>query len=199
MLVCCDIVSAVPYIHFDFSLIDSAFFSVQKGMGLPPGLGVWIVNEACIQKAQRLESEGKNIGAHFTLSAFEKNYRQFETPSTPNTLAIYVLGKVAEEMNRYGVHNIRRDTEEKFELLYHFIMKDERLQFKTNRKEHLSRTTLVADSLLPSKSWNQHLKEKNMQIAGGYGSFKDSQIRIANFPAINKEDILKLIEEMKGM
>lgn len=196
-LVCCDIVSAVPYLQLDFSLVDSAFFSVQKGMGLPPGLGVWIVNEACIRKSEHLEALGRNIGAHFTLSAFEKNYKTFETPSTPNTMAIYVLGKVAEEMNRIGISQLRQDTEEKFEALYQYILSEDRLQWTTDYKHHLSRTTIVVNSRLTAKSWNQTLRENQMQIAGGYGSFKDSQIRIANFPAISKHDVERLIHLMR--
>ena len=35
-------------------MIDTAFFSVQKAFGLPAGLGVWIANEKCLEKAKRL-------------------------------------------------------------------------------------------------------------------------------------------------
>ena len=46
-----DAVSSLPFPEFDYSKIDSVFFSVQKGFGLPAGLGVWIVNEKCVQRA----------------------------------------------------------------------------------------------------------------------------------------------------
>jgi len=54
-LFCVDMVSSAPYPDLDFSIIDSAFFSVQKAFGLPAGLGVWIASEACLEKAERLQ------------------------------------------------------------------------------------------------------------------------------------------------
>ena len=40
-LIAIDAVSSLPYENFDFSKIDSLYFSVQKCFGLPSGLGVW--------------------------------------------------------------------------------------------------------------------------------------------------------------
>jgi phosphoserine aminotransferase len=192
-LICCDVVSAVPYVAVDFTTMDSAFFSVQKGMGMPPGLGVWIVNEACLNKAEQLKQNGKNIGAHFQLSAFAKNYKKFETPSTPNTMAIYVLGKIAEDMNNYGIQKIRQETETKFETLYDFIQQEERFHFLSSNKNHLSRTTMVANSTIAASELNKKLKPHEMIIASGYGSFKDQQIRIANFPSIKMDELENLL------
>ena len=54
VLLAVDAVSSLPYPDFDLRVVDSLFFSVQKGFGLPAGLGVWIVNERCIAKAEAL-------------------------------------------------------------------------------------------------------------------------------------------------
>lgn len=192
-LVCCDIVSAVPFVQLDFSVVDSAFFSVQKGMGMPPGLGVWIVNEACLAKADNMEKNHKSMGAHFRLSAFAKNYKKFETPSTPNTVAVYVLGKIAQDMNQYGIQRMKEDTLEKWELLHHYINHDDRFEFMTTDIHHLSKTTIVANSVVPASELNASLKKYDMIIAGGYGQFKDQQIRIANFPSISLAEMERLI------
>lgn len=195
-LVCCDIVSAVPYVNLDYSLVDCAFFSVQKGMGMPPGLGVWIVNEACIQKASQIEQEGRMNGAHFRMSAFEKNYKTFETPSTPNTMAIYVLGKIAEDMNKKGIAVICNETDQKFDALYSFLSTDDRFNFRTSTKEHLSRTTLVCDTKIPASELNKKLNLLGMHLAGGYGEEKHKQIRIANFPSCDVDQMMKLIRSL---
>src|SRR5690606_29728595 len=47
-IIAVDAVSSLPYPSFDYSKVDTVFFSVQKGFGLPAGLGVWMVNENCI-------------------------------------------------------------------------------------------------------------------------------------------------------
>ncbi|MFM8834161.1 MAG: aminotransferase class V-fold PLP-dependent enzyme [Cytophagales bacterium] len=47
-LIMVDAVSSVPYPAFNFDHIDSVFFSVQKGFGMPAGLGVCIYNNRCV-------------------------------------------------------------------------------------------------------------------------------------------------------
>ena len=61
-LLAVDAVSSLPYPDFDYTILDSVFFSVQKGFGLPAGLGVWMVNDRCIAKAEQLLSRGISIG-----------------------------------------------------------------------------------------------------------------------------------------
>src|SRR6188768_474606 len=46
-LVAVDAVSSLPFPDFDYTKFDTAFFSVQKGFGLPAGLGVWMFNDKC--------------------------------------------------------------------------------------------------------------------------------------------------------
>ena len=51
-LLAVDAVSSLPYPDFDYTKLDSVFFSVQKGFGLPSGLGVWMANDKCLAKAE---------------------------------------------------------------------------------------------------------------------------------------------------
>ena len=67
-IVAVDIVSSAPYVDIDYSLIDCAFFSVQKGFGLPAGLGVLILNKKCIEKSLILQKEDYNIGSYHKFS-----------------------------------------------------------------------------------------------------------------------------------
>ncbi len=102
-LMAVDMVSSAPIPELDFGIIDTAFFSVQKSFGLPAGLGVWVANEACLEKSKKLKNqEGKTIGAHHDLPTLWKNSKEFQTPATPNVLSIFLLGKVAEDMNKRG-------------------------------------------------------------------------------------------------
>ena len=54
-LLAVDMVSSAPYPALDYGLVNTAFFSVQKAFGMPAGLGVWIVDEKCLAKAERLK------------------------------------------------------------------------------------------------------------------------------------------------
>jgi len=92
-LIVVDAVSSLPYPQFDYSKIDSVFFSVQKGFGLPAGLGVWIVNERCIAKAEKLLSGGYSVGTYHSLPSYAQNARKNQTPETPNVLGIFLFQK----------------------------------------------------------------------------------------------------------
>ena len=60
-LMAVDMVSSAPIPEIDLDLIDTAFFSVQKAFGLPAGLGVWIANEKCLEKAKRLVEHKRDV------------------------------------------------------------------------------------------------------------------------------------------
>ena len=193
-IVAVDIVSAAPYPDLDLDLIDTAFFSVQKAFGLPAGLGVWIANEKCLEKAERLQKyENMNIGGHHHLPAFFKNYKTYETPATPNVLGIYLLGKVAADMNKIGISAIRKKTDEKAKSVYKFLEKSELYEPFVENPTHRSQTVIVANTKKPSAEIINKLKEKNIILGGGYGANKYNQIRIANFPAISEEKMELLL------
>ena len=197
-LIAVDMVSSAPHPILDFSLVDTAFFSVQKSFGLPAGLGVWIANEACLKKAESLrKSETANIGAHHDLPTLWKNFEKYETPATPNVLLIYVLGKVAEDMNSIGIANVRKATDDKADFLYNFLQNSSTFSTFVKQETHRSKTVIVANSKKPSTEVVNTLKKANMIVGSGYGSLKDSQLRIANFPAVSFEQVEKLVTELK--
>ncbi|GAB4026505.1 aminotransferase class V-fold PLP-dependent enzyme [Spirosoma koreense] len=197
-LFCVDIVSSAPYPDLDFSLIDSAFFSVQKAFGMPAGLGVWIASEDCLQKAESLlPNDSLTIGAHHTLPTLWKHYKTFETPATPNVLYIYLLGKIAEDFNRIGVDTLRRQTEEKARMLYKFLETSGAYQPFVKQERHRSQTVIVADTQKPSAEVIAACKAANLVVGSGYGKLKESQLRIANFPAVSAEQMAALIEQLK--
>lgn len=192
-LIVVDAVSSLPYANLDFSVIDSVYFSVQKGFGLPAGLGVWIYNQKMIDKAKHLQSKGKSIGTYHSLLELDKYAQDNQTPETPNVLAIFVLGKVIEAMNKKGIEMIRRETDYKAELLYHTLEQSEFLSPLVKEKSQRSKTVIVANvEKGTSSDVVNFLEKKGIVIGKGYGNFKDSQIRIANFPTHSKE----LIEQV---
>ncbi len=197
-IIAVDMVSSAPYPDLDFSVVDTAFFSVQKAFGLPAGLGVWIVNERCLAKAEKLQKhEDLTIGGHNTLPMLWKNFKNFETPATPNVIGIYLLGKVAEDLNRIGADTVRKQTEEKYKLLNKFVETSQNFTPSVVEERHRSRTVIVANTKLPSGEVIAEIKKSNMIVGSGYGPYKDTQIRIANFPAVSLEQVETLIQVLK--
>ena len=117
-LIVVDAVSSLPFPDFDYSTIDSAFFSVQKGFGLPAGLGVWMVNERCINVAEERLAKGASLGSYHTIPSLKAHAAKFQTPETPNVLAVFLLSKVIGDMLRVGIKRIRTETEYKAAILY---------------------------------------------------------------------------------
>ncbi|MBP6385354.1 MAG: aminotransferase class V-fold PLP-dependent enzyme [Pseudarcicella sp.] len=193
-----DMVSSAPYPELDFSLIDSALFSVQKSFGMPAGLGCWIANESLLEKAEKMKTNENQIGTYHSLPALFKNFKTFETPETPNVLGIYVLGKVAEDMNKIGIENIRKETDKKAKMLYDFAEKCEFLEPFVQNVNHRSQTVVVVNTInkKPAEIIEIVKQNHNMIIGSGYGKYKDSQLRIANFAAVNSEDVENLINAL---
>lgn len=194
-LIAVDAVSAVPYPEFDFNTFDTLFFSVQKCFGLPAGLGVWIFNDRCVAKANELKAKGLHIGTYHALPALLSNAKKWETPETPNVLNIYLLGKVAEDMNRRTAQAIRHETNYKAVLTYYHIAQHPDLEVFVKNEKHQSKTVIVANVLSGNaKNLMNKAKEYGFVLGAGYGKNKDSQIRIANFPTHSKETFEKLVE-----
>lgn len=197
-LLCVDAVSALPYADFDYTKIDSVYFSVQKGFGMPPGLGVWIVNDACIAKANAMLAKGLSIGTHHTLPFYLKNGLKNQTPETPNSVAIYVLGKVAEDMLRRGINTIRKETEYKAVVLYNELKQHALMQPFVVEKQYQSPTVIIANTGTQTQALADYLSKKGMEAGEGYGQHKGTQLRFANFPAHSKEQYELLVDYLKA-
>lgn len=191
-LLAVDMVSCIPVPPMDFTQIDTAFFSVQKCFGMPAGLGVWLVNDRCIQKNKTLTDKGILTGPHHNLAELVKKAKDYQTPSTPNVLAIYLLGKVCNDMLKRGINTIREESQEKFNILSKLIEDCSFLKPAVNESTHRSKTVIVANTKIPASELNKRLSRKNMMIGSGYGDYKNSQIRIASFPCHSVEDIKSL-------
>ncbi len=193
-LLCSDLVSVAPYSQIDYSNIDCTFFSVQKAFGMPPGLGVFIVNDACIQKSKELKKNGFSIGAHHTFESYQANYLNFETPSTPNVIAIYLLGKIAADINLRGIQNMRKEMMQKATMIYAFANDHHIFKPFVSATKHQSDTVIVLNSEVDSSKVISFLKEYGFIIGSGYGIHRKNHLRIANFPATSRQDMEDLIE-----
>jgi phosphoserine aminotransferase len=195
-LVVVDAVSSLPYPSFDYSKIDSVFFSVQKGFGLPAGLGVWVVNERCIAKAEKLMSSGCRIGTYHSLPFYLQNEKKNQTPETPNVLGIYLLSKVVEDFLRKGIVSIRKETEYKAAILYHALEDHPLLTAFVNDKAAQSKTVIVADCGSHLNAITGHLVSQGLHPGDGYGELKKTQLRFANFPAHSREQFELLVDSL---
>lgn len=198
-LVVIDAVSSLPYPLFDYRKVDSVFFSVQKGFGLPAGLGVWIVNERCIAKAEKMALAGQRIGTYHSIPFYLQNAKKNQTPETPNVLGIYLLGKVVEDFLRRGIEIIRKETEYKAAILYQALDRHALLSSFVKDKPARSQTVIVANAGEKTKWITDELLKNGIQPGDGYGEYKKTQLRFANFPAHSKEQYEWLVDVLEKL
>ena len=198
-LIAIDGVSAFPAIDLDFSQIDSAYFSVQKCFGLPAGLGVWIVNDRCVKKAEQKLAAGHSIGAYQAIPNLIKNAAKYQTTFTANVLNIYLLARVTADMLERGVDVIRRETRYKGLVLQSTVTQHPQLSHFVQDPKLRSSTVVVANTEQDSTLWIEALGKKGFVVGNGYGKFKGKQIRIASFPTHSKEQIELLSDVMTGL
>ena len=189
-----DIVSSAPYVDLDYRQVDSAYFSVQKCFGLPSGLGVWMVNSKCLEKAAKLQKNGHRIGTYHTLPKLVASAAKYQTPETPNMLGIYLLGKVAGDMLSKGLDQIRRETDYKAALLYHTLESHAHFKPFVSNASYRSKTVIVAETPIESSEIITQLRAKGLMLGSGYGEFKRHHFRVANFPTHSKETIEMLVD-----
>ncbi len=194
-IVAVDAVSTLPYMPLDYTQIDTAYFSVQKGFGLPAGLGVWLVNDRCLAKAEQLVKQ-QSIGSYHSLPSLLAKAQKHQTPETPNVLGIYLLAKVTGDMLTKGIDVIRNETKFKAGMMYQMLSEHAKFTPFVEKEEHRSKTVIVAETQNHSSKIIEELGQSQLLIGDGYGTFKGKHIRIANFPTHSKEQMILLIDKM---
>lgn len=198
-IIAVDSVSSVPFPQYNWSHIDTLLFSVQKGFGLPAGLGVWVVNGKCVDKALARQKAGKSIGSYHSIPSLLSKAKVNQTPETPNVLGIYLLSKVGEDMLKRGVENIRKETVQKASLLYDFASQSSTFEPFVKNLAYRSQTVVVLNTKIAPPDVNKFLGEYNMNVGSGYAKFKDTQLRIANFPGTTVAQVEELVGYLRKL
>lgn len=189
-----DAVSSLPYLDIDYSKIDSLYVSVQKCFGLPAGLGVWLVNDRTLKKAEEVNKGIKGMKSYHNLLALNKYAVDFQTVSTPNVLNIYLLAQVTSDMLNRSLQLIRSEIKYKAAIFYKMIDSHSKLKPFVTDKSLRSDTIIVLNSNEFTAPIISFLESKHMVIGTGYGKHKTDQVRIANFPTHSKEQFEMLTD-----
>ena len=196
-LIAVDVVSAVPYAKVEVSAVDCLYFSVQKGFGLPAGLAVMAVSPRAIEKSGQINANGSITGSYHSFFSLEKYAKINQSPETPNLLGIYLLAKVAGDMLNYGIDKIREKTLKRAAELYDFFERSAWSSPFIGQSDWRSPTVIVADVNSGATSVVDALGKLGVVVGKGYGDFKESQIRIANFPT--HLDNCRILEALRSV
>jgi phosphoserine aminotransferase len=182
-LIAVDIVSSAPYVTLDIAKTDCTFLSVQKGFGLPSGLGVLIASPRTLARSQELLASDYAIGSYHSFPEMAKFELKNQTSETPNILGIYLLGAVSRDFLAYGPSKLRQELAHQSRALYEFIDLHPAFEPLVTKAGHRSHTVLVAAPAGGPAGLMDSLSGHDIKLGSGYGSTKATHIRIANFPA----------------
>lgn len=186
-LIAIDATSSMGGVAFDWAVGDVWFASVQKCFGLPAGMGVMICSPKALEKARQV----KDILRYNSLLFIHENFEKYQTHYTPNTLGVYLLMRVMEQIE--PISTIDQRTVKRAESLYQF------LENETDWEPLVTTNATRSDTVIAVKGEPQSIaalkKEAisaGITLGNGYGEWKNNTFRIANFPAINDEEIEQL-------
>jgi phosphoserine aminotransferase len=185
-----DITSAAGCVPFSISDADVWLFSVQKGMGLPAGLGIMFVSPRAYERALHQKHAGI-----FNFERMVDHISTYQTVQTPNVLGIYLLAKQLGRWNKQLLGFNFTETEVKAKMLDAFIASRQQLAYFVETPAFRSPTTICIKAE-PSVIESIHTAAKAEQIiiGAGYGKLKPNTCRIANFPALERSDMEYLIQ-----
>ncbi len=195
-LIAVDVVSSIPCTNLDYEFTDCVFFSVQKGFGLPAGLGVLVLSPAAMEKSQFVKSKGYSIGSYHSFEELLGYASKHQTPETPNVFALYLLSNVLQDMLDVGIEKIRKQTDAKAQLMYEFFDNHKVYGPFVKNPADRAKTVLVIEVKGGSEELRMRLKKQGIVVGGGYGPFKNQHIRIANFPAHSVQMVKKLLSNL---
>ncbi|MCF6352368.1 MAG: aminotransferase class V-fold PLP-dependent enzyme [Cyclobacteriaceae bacterium] len=189
-----DAVSSLPYVAIDYSKIDALYVSVQKCFGLPAGLGIWLVNDRCIARAEEVLKNKTELISYHNLLALVKHANNYQTVSTPNVLNIYLLAQVTADMVNRSIQMIRSEIKYKSAIFYKMVENHSKLHLLVKDKLLRSDTIIVLNTQEYTQELIQFLANKKLIVGTGYGKMKDTQVRVANFPTHSKEQFEMLTD-----
>ena len=191
-LVAIDATSSMAGIQLDFKSADIWLASVQKCFGLPAGLGLLICSPQALQR-----SEGIGEKNHYnSLPFMTEMMTKWQTSCTPNVLGIYLLMRVME--NSPSINDVHSEVFERYEKWIDFFSGSANLKHLVTKKDVQSYTVIpVTRSLALIQAIKSEAKQKGLLLGEGYGNWKPTSFRVANFPAIQNNEIKILMRFLK--
>ena len=190
-IIAVDATSSMGGIELPWNEADVWLASVQKCIGIPAGMGLMIYTPKALTRA-------KEVGraTHYNDVLFlEENRRLFQTQMTPNVLGIYLVYRLTQQLP--SLSETHRATLAKMKIWTDFW--DQQSDFSyLIEKEHLRLPTVLALKGPAEKIQALHdrCQANEIELGKGYGEWKNTTFRIANFPAHTIEDIETLIKHL---
>ena len=180
-----DATSSLGGRNHNISEADVWFASSQKCFGMPSGLGIMIVSPRALDRAIQLDERN-----HYNSLLFiEENFKKFQTNYTPNILGIAILNGLLRILPNISIVSDKLSKRSK--RIYSYFEKHEHFDLLVDNNSTRSETVIaiIPKDMIKAIAF---FNERGIIIGKGYGEWKETTLRIANFPAIPDEDFNEL-------
>ena len=184
--------SSMAGIRYNWNSGDLWYASVQKCFGLPSGMAVMVCSPRLIDYAKKHPEKGY----YNSFVSIVENADRGETTHTPNILNIYLLYRSLRDSPK--LINLEQKIEKRVLQYDKLVNRTDAIDFLARNKNVRSRTVIALKSSPEIISNLKSEAHSNGLILGnGYGSWKDSTVRIANFPALRDVEVDRLRSFLK--
>ena len=192
-LIAVDATSSMAGIILDFTTADVWFASVQKCFGLPAGLAIIICSSQAMERVRKIGENKHYNSLTFIADMMEK----WQTPFTPNVLSIYLLMRVMK--NVPPIQKTHKKIQKRYDKWIAFLENRSGLSHYIKNKDAHSFTVIPVTTTPENvERIKQESKKNGFLLGEGYGQLKSFTFRIANFPALKKDEIKKLKKNLKS-
>lgn len=187
--------SAVPLAMDDLG-IDVLLAGVQKAMALPPGLAVFAISEAALERAK----SAKDRGYYFDFVEFEKNAAANNTPSTPAISLIFGLQNMLENIASEGLPQRFARHRQNNQMIHDWAGHHDFQHFAPEGYRSVTLSCFHTPEGFDQTAFIKVLKTKhNFLINGGYGKIKGITFRISNMGNETPATMQELIDAMNDV
>ena len=182
-----DATSSLGGVALDITKADVWLASVQKCLGLPAGLGLLICSPRALQRAWEI----KDRRYYNSLLFIHENAQKYQTQYTPNVLSIYLLMRVLQHVEPIAAvaERVRKQASD----WYRFFGQEASFRLLAANPAVRSDTVVAVGGEPATLSRiKSQASQVGIVLGNGYGPWKETTLRIANFPAIEPKEISAL-------
>jgi aspartate aminotransferase-like enzyme len=181
-------------VRFDAWGLDVCVAGSQKGLAVPPGLGVFAVSE----RAMEASKKEKFKSFYFDFQAFRKNAENGNVPFTPSIPLVRALAKQLDY--------ILRDEGLEARWARHLAMRERTIE-RTGKYADLlpprSAASPSVSTLVPRKGNARKIlddmKAHGFNLGGGYGKLRDDTFRIGHMGDCSLDDVEEMLDALESV
>jgi aspartate aminotransferase-like enzyme len=185
-------------VETDAWALDFVLTGSQKALALPPGLAFGVAMDSVLDRA----AKKKDRGIYFDLIEFDKSIRKNQTPNTPALSLFYALAAQLADIRRETIESRWERHAAMARRTWAWVdeMRNSGLAISVLSPEGARSPTVTCISLPAPHNGgavNSAMKSRGYTISAGYGSLKDTSIRIGHMGDHTVEELDALLETLR--